>query len=86
MLITRQILSDKLLAYLTHQIALAELVDWAENTFIDAELVPDEDIEMLNDILMVLAAADSPRFPLTWEICAEFMERLGAPVKVVLAA
>jgi hypothetical protein len=86
MLITRQTISDKLFAYLTHQITLANLVDWSENTFVDAELVPDEDIEMLNDILMVLAAADSPRFPLTREICVEFMERLGAPVKVVLAA
>ena len=38
MTITRQTVRDKLLAYLNRQITLAELVDWAENTFIDDEL------------------------------------------------
>lgn len=83
MTITRQVLSDKLLAYLNHEITLGALVDWAENTFIDDVLEPEADTELLNDILQYLAAADTVQFPLTWEICAEFMDRLGTPVKVV---
>lgn len=83
MVITRQTVSEKLLAYLNQQISLAELVDWAENTFIDDVLSPDEDVEMLNDILSYLAAADTSQFPLTWELCAQFLDQLGLKVQVV---
>ena len=83
MTITRQIVSAKLLDYLNQEITLDELVNWAENTFIDDELSPDEDIDMLNDILAYLAATDTSQFPLTWDICASFMKQLGVPVKVV---
>jgi hypothetical protein len=83
MVITRQVISDKLLAYLNSAITLAELVDWAENTFIDDSLAPDEDIDLLNDILAYLAAADTSQFPLTWDTCQDFMKRLGVTVKVV---
>lgn len=83
MTITRQVLTDKLLAYLNGSVSLAELVDWAENTFIDDELSPESDIDLLNDILAYLAAADSDYFPLTWEILSEFLEPLGTRVRVV---
>jgi len=82
-MITRTILAKQLLAYLNHQISLATLVNWAENTFIDDVLEPEEDVEILNDILTYLAAADTAQFPLTWEVCREFLERLGTSVKVV---
>lgn len=83
MTITRQIVRDKLLAYLNAQITLAELVDWAENTFIDGVLEPAEDVDMLNDILGYLAAADTAQFPLTWDICAGFLDNLGVKVQVI---
>ena len=84
MIITRQTVGDKLLAYLNRQLSLTELVDWAENTFIDDVLEPDEDVDMLNDILSYLAAADTVQFPLTWEICADFLAKLGISVQVVV--
>jgi hypothetical protein len=62
---------------------LAELVDSAENTFIDNALGPDEDVDVLNDSLAYLAAADSPKFPLAWEMCADFLKRLGVSVRIV---
>jgi hypothetical protein len=83
MVITRQVVSDKLLAYLNHELPLEALVDWAENTFIDDVLEPEDDIDLLNDILMYLAAADTAQFPLTWEICSDFLEKLGVQVRVV---
>ncbi|MBV7328157.1 hypothetical protein KFU94_07830 [Chloroflexi bacterium TSY] len=82
-MITREILRNKLLAYLNGQMSLATLVDWAENTFVDAELGPDEDVDMLNDILAYLAAADTAQFPLTWEISSGFLKRLGVSVRVL---
>jgi hypothetical protein len=81
--ITRQVVSDQLLAYLNQELTLAQLVDWAENIFIDDSLIPDEDIALLNDILMYLAGADTSQFLLIWDICADFMARLGIPVKVI---
>lgn len=86
MIITRHIVSEKLLSYLNQEITLAALVDWAEQSFVDAVLAPDHDIDLLNDILAYLAAADTAQFPLTWELCADFMQRLGVPVHVVKAA
>ena len=83
MIITRQMVSQQLLAYLNHELTLDELVDWAERTFIDAALEPEADTDLPNDILGYLAAADTAQFPLTWDQCAEFMDRLGTPVKVV---
>ena len=83
--ISRQTVREKLLAYLNHEIQLANLVDWAENTFIDDVLVPDEDIAMLNHILTYLAAADTAQFPLTWEVCAEFLEKLGVKIRIITA-
>lgn len=83
MTITRQTVSDKLLAYPNAHITLAELVDWAENTFIEDVLEPVEDVDMLNDVLSYLAAADTAQFPLTWDICADFLAKLGVKVQVV---
>lgn len=83
MVITRQVVIDQLLAYLNRETTLADLVDWAENTFIDDVLEPESDIDLLNNILAYLAAADTAQFPLIWEICADFMEKLGSPVRVV---
>jgi hypothetical protein len=68
-MITKEDVGDKLLAYLNGHLSLAALVDWAEQSFVDAVLAPDEDVDMLNDILAYLAAADTAQFPLTWEVC-----------------
>lgn len=81
-MITRSVVAEKLLAYLNRQIKLAQLVDWAENTFIDDTLEPESDVDMLNDILGYLAAADTEQFPLTWEKCRAFLDQLGVAVEV----
>jgi hypothetical protein len=44
-MITREVVRDKLLAYLNGEMSLAALVDWAENTFVDEELGPEEDVD-----------------------------------------
>ena len=82
-MITRQVVTKKLLAYLNNQLPLVQLVDWAENCMVEGGFAPDNDIEMLVDIVMYLAGADRPQFPLTWDVCSDFMNQLGTPVKVV---
>jgi hypothetical protein len=84
-MITREIVSEKLFAYLKQTLPLAELVDWAENCFVEGGFAPESDVEMLVDIVMYLAGADTQYFPLTWDVVKVFMDRLGTPVTVVLA-
>lgn len=83
-MITRQIVLDKLTAYLNRQTTLAELVDWAENALIEPDIPDDEDADLLMDVLMYLGAADSRGFPLTWEVLSGFVERLGGSVRVIV--
>lgn len=82
-MITRQKVSQQLLAYLNNEITLAQLVDWAENTLVEGGFGPENDVDMLMDIVMYLAGADSQYFPLTWDVCQDFMAKLGTPIKVV---
>ncbi len=84
-MITRQHVSQQLLAYLNGEISLAQLVDWAENSLVTGGFGPDNDIDLLMDVVMYLAGADSVHFPLTWDTCRDFMQQLGTPVKVVAA-
>ena len=84
-MITRQHISNSLIAYLNGEITLATLVNWAENAVMETDFGPEEDVPLLADIMTYLAAADSAPFPLTWEIANDFMNRLGTPVKVVPA-
>jgi hypothetical protein len=82
-MITRQHVSSKLFAYLNGEVTLSEMVDWAENCMVTGGFGPEEDVDMLVDIVMYLAGADRPYFPLTWDVCLDFMKQLGTPVKVV---
>ncbi len=83
-MITKQLVTQKLLDYLNGQMSRAQLVDWAEQCMVDGGFYPDEDIEMLVDIVMYLAGADTDYFPLTWETCTEFLKQLGVQVQVIL--
>lgn len=82
-MITRETVRDQLLEYLNGRISLAALVDWAENAMVEGGFAPDHDVDMLVDVVMYLAGADTEYFPLTWDTVADFMRQLGSPVKVV---
>lgn len=83
-MITRQIILEKMNAYLNHQIELPELVDWAETALIEPRFPDDEDADVLMDVLTYLGATDTRGFPLTWEILSDFMTRLGGNVRVIV--
>ena len=84
-MLTRQDLVNKLLDYLNRRITLAALVDWAEKVMVDTAIEPEDDTELLMDVLTYVGAADTPDFPLTWDVLSKFLDELGAPVRVELA-
>ncbi|MBI1743141.1 hypothetical protein HYR54_08760 [Candidatus Acetothermia bacterium] len=76
MKITRTDVAQKLIDYLQHRIALAELVDWAEQALMEADL-DEHDVELLRDALAHLGLADVKAFGLSWEECEQLLIRLG---------
>lgn len=80
----RQIILERLDAYLNHQITLAELVDWAENALIEPDIPENENADSIMDVLTYLGAADTRGFPLTWDVLSDFMDRLGGSVRVIV--
>jgi hypothetical protein len=82
-MITRAVVTEKLLAYLNQQITLRELWEWAGLCLVDSEFAPEEDAEMLFDMVMYIAGAHHKYFPMTWDVITEFLGQLGVKVKVV---
>jgi hypothetical protein len=76
MIVTKQIVADKLLNYLQHKISLSDLTDWAENAIMEGD-IEGEDTETVCDILARLGLADVKAFGLFWEDCNEIMFKLG---------
>jgi hypothetical protein len=87
MVITRETVRDRLVAYLNREISLAQLVDWAEDALCEGEMA-EQDSALLSEILARLGAADIGEFGLTWEECASFLAQLGyqAQVKAIALA
>lgn len=67
MMITREMVSEKLLAYLDDQLSFDQIMAWAEQVMSDGHVAPDSNIELLPGIVAHLAGADCPRLPLTWD-------------------
>jgi hypothetical protein len=81
MKINREDVAAKLRGYLRHEIALSELVDWAEQAMFDGEF-EDEHFEAIRDSVAKLGLADVKEFGLTWEDCESLLKRLGYSVHV----
>ena len=83
--INRQIVADKLGAYLHHQMSLAQLVDWAESAMMEGEFdLPDVDV--LRTVVARLGVADVRAFGLTWEDCEQLLGQLGYSAQVSIVA
>jgi len=86
--ITQEKVVEKILAHLNGELTEAELVDWAENAFVELTEsdvdTPHEDALM--DALMYIGAGDTPGFPLTWEVLSGYLEQLGTKVRVIAEA
>ncbi len=84
MKISREEVAQKLIDYLHHRITLAELVDWAESTMMEADF-NEKDYETLRDIVSRLGLADVKAFGMTGEDCEDFLSQLGYQVRVVIS-
>jgi hypothetical protein len=83
--ITRQIVADKLAAYLQHDLSLANLVAWAESAMMDGEF-EDKHFLAISDVVARLGVADVRAFGLTWEDCEQFLKRLGYAAHIQIMA
>lgn len=83
MIITKEILAEKLKESLNHNITVNELVDWAENAMMDAELEA-ENHNIIRDILAHLGVADVKSFGLTPEDYEKYLEQLGYKLEFVI--
>ena len=81
MKITRQMVANKLRAYLRHELSLAQLVDWAEDAMSEGEF-DEQDFERIRDAVAKLGLADVKAFGLTWEDCESLLKSLGYSIQV----
>lgn len=85
MIVTKQFVADKIAAYLHHDIALAQLVDWAESALMDGEFA-EADAGVLSDVVSRLGVSDVRAFGLAWEDCEELLRKLGFAPRVEVVA
>jgi cobyrinic acid a,c-diamide synthase len=76
MIITKQIVADKIAAYLHHHITLEQLVDWAEKALMEGEFA-EKDTATIAAVVSRLGVADVRAFGLTWADCEELLGQLG---------
>ncbi|MCW3107498.1 MAG: hypothetical protein JWQ09_2004 [Segetibacter sp.] len=84
-MITKTIIANKLLAYLQHRITLVDLVEWAEQSLLNASYEDDE-THTIRNILSQLGLADVKAFGLEWKDCEAIMENLGFKLEVKVLA
>ena len=83
--ITRQMVADKLAAYLRHDLSLGDLVTWAESAMMEGAF-EREHFADVRDVVARLGVADVRAFGLTWEDCQQLLNRLGYAARVNIVA
>ena len=84
-MITRQLVAEKIGAWLHHETSLESLVDWAEMAG-SQETFDEPDAADLAAIVGRLGVADVQSFGLTWEDCEQLLKRLGYTAHVDITA
>jgi len=84
MLVTKDILTEKLTNYLNGEISLNDLVNWAERMLCEEDF-DKKDFQIIRDILVRLGLADVKEFGLSWEDCREYLHRLGNTATVTIS-
>ena len=84
-MITKQIVAEKIAAYLRHDISLVELVSWAEDAMMDGEFA-EADTNAIVEAVARLGVADVRAFGLTWEDCEQLLRQLGYSARVEIVA
>ena len=85
MMVTRQVVADRLKAYVQGDQTLAQLVAWAEGIMAEGNIDPD-DLELIRDLVARLGLGDVEAFGLTWEELREMLAELGYRTHVAFEA
>lgn len=85
MTITKDIIADRIAAYLHHRIGSDELVGWAESAVMDGEFDP-VDAANLTEVVARIGVADVRAFGLSWEACEALLRRLGYSARIEVVA
>lgn len=85
MFVTKRDVAEKLIAYLHHELPLAQLVDWAETALMEGEMEENQP-GRLAAIIGRLGGADVRAFGLSWEDCEETLRDLGYSARVEVSA
>jgi len=85
MVITWQMVADRISAYLRGHQRLAEVVSWAENAMQEGEFA-EPDFTVIRDVVARLGLADVAAFGLTWEDAVDMLSRLGYRATVEIQA
>lgn len=80
-MVTKKDVAAKILNYLHHEIALTELVLWAENILIESAYEKDPK-NSLRNVIAKLGLADVKSYGLDWDSCENLMEQLGYKLEV----
>ena len=81
MRVTSELTAERLGAYLRHEVALDDLVNWAEHALMEGELAEEESAEVA-DVLARLGLADVRNFGLSWDDCEMLLHQLGYRARV----
>ncbi len=83
MMITREMVSEKLLAYLDNQLSFDQIVVWAEQVMAQGNYAPDSNIDSLVNIVLCLAGAERPHVPSAQDGHSELMKQPETRIRVV---
>jgi hypothetical protein len=85
MVITRQMLAEKISAYLQGRQSMEDLVAWAEGAMQETEF-DEQDFPAIRDVVARLGVADVAAFGLTWQDAVDMLGRLGYQATVGIHA
>ncbi len=85
MIITRQMVAERISVYLRGQQRLAEVVSWAEEAMREGEFA-ESDFAVIRNVVARLGLADVAAFGLTWEDAVEMLSQLGYRATVEVQA
>ena len=75
-MITKQVVADKIVAWLRHEITQEQLVAWAEEAIHEGEF-PEAEAPELAQVVGRLGLADVKEFGLAWDDCEAFLLSFG---------
>lgn len=84
-LITRELVAEKLGAYLCHDLSLGALVEWAESALMNNDFDPAH-LTTIRDAIARIGTADVRTFGLAWEDREQLLSRHGYSAQVNIFA